>query len=249
MTISALLHDPGHPPFSHAFLRGLSPKLNSLGEVKEDKFWTKLILENLDTIYQPITDGEIREKIVAILSHDHYLSPVISSEVDLDRIDYLKRDSHFCGLPYSPDDSYLLNSFDTDGKTFWLNKNGIGAAEGLLFSRRQMKNSVYQHPTVRAYEDALTILVATLLDTENNYFFGNLPEFFQSCRNKNLIHETLAANFLNLSEVQLWTLFKEFSEGKESTIKTLSSKLLNREKIDPIKIDKPTSMASKGIVK
>ena len=115
---SSLLHDLGHPPFSHAFLRRLSPKLNSLGEVKEDKFWTRLILENLDTIYQPITDDEIREKIVAILSHEHYLYPVLSSEVDLDRIDYLKHDSHFCGLPYSPDDSYLLNSFDTDGTTF-----------------------------------------------------------------------------------------------------------------------------------
>ena len=130
-----------------------------------------------------------------------------ASEVDLDRIDYLKHDSHFCGLPYSPDDSYLLNSFDTDGTTFCLNENGIGAAEGLLFSRRQMKNSVYQHPTVRAYEDTLTTLVATLIDTENYNFIGNLPKFFQSCRNNNLDHETLAPNFLNLSEVQLWTLF------------------------------------------
>lgn len=100
--MAALLHDIGHGPFSHAFekmYKNLSEK-NKNYRISHDDDWTPKFISS----FKEIEPG-FNEKINSFFNHDagaitHKYKPIISSQLDVDRLDYLLRDSHFCGVPY-----------------------------------------------------------------------------------------------------------------------------------------------------
>ncbi|HEX6966535.1 MAG TPA: HD domain-containing protein [Gemmatimonadaceae bacterium] len=150
--VTALLHDIGHYPFSHA--------LEEIGALHHEEVARALL-----------TDGPIADELRAHLSTDapervyalirgtseSPLQGLISGSLDLDKIEYLKRDALMCGVPYGEIDvDRLLHSLtvvenpETGRLSVGVLEKGLSALESLLFAKYQMYRNVYWHHAVRS---------------------------------------------------------------------------------------------------
>jgi HD superfamily phosphohydrolase len=149
---TALLHDIGHYPFSHA--------LEEIGAPHHEEVARPLITTGpVAGILRNALGNDSPERIVALV-RGASLSPLqglISGSLDLDKLDYLRRDAFMCGVPYGEIDvDRLLNAIavvrdpDTRTPTIGVAEKALSALESLLFAKYQMYRNVYWHHTVRS---------------------------------------------------------------------------------------------------
>ncbi|HEX7979124.1 MAG TPA: HD domain-containing protein [Gemmatimonadaceae bacterium] len=149
---AALLHDIGHYPYSHA--------LEEIGALHHEEVARPLITtgEIADVLRDGLGD-DAPERIMALVrgKSDSALAGLISGSLDLDKIEYLKRDAFMCGVNYGDIDvDRLLNSLtvvddpEGRGRTVGLYEKGLSALESLLFAKYQMYRNVYWHHAVRS---------------------------------------------------------------------------------------------------
>lgn len=146
LRIAALLHDVGHGPLSHTSEELLA---RYLGQPHEDI--SREIIEN-SSIKAVLEDAGISPKdISGILKEKKgYLGKIISSEFDVDRMDYLVRDAHHTGVAYGIIDlDRLINTIQVHSDTLVITERGLRAVEGLLVARFLMIPTVYLHRTSR----------------------------------------------------------------------------------------------------
>jgi HD superfamily phosphohydrolase len=173
--IACLLHDIGHGPFSHAFegifhrkwirheawtpyfladygtkeFFQLYNRLNPRYHLTEEKF--RVIADMI--MHQPVVKG--------------VLADIVSSQLDADRLDYLLRDSHFCGVRYGEFDFrwmlHCLAIVDSgEGERLGITHKGIGVVEHYLMARRLMTRNIYHSQKKLALESFLVELLASL---------------------------------------------------------------------------------------
>jgi len=152
---AGLLHDIGHYPFSHTMEEletGLVPHDHEelAGRFLEDP--------EVATAIAPLGADAGREIHELILGRSRSpLQGLVSGSLDLDKIEYLKRDATFCGVPYGEIDVdrllhalKLLHDPETGRLEVGLAMRGVAALESLLFAKYQMFRNVYWHHAVRA---------------------------------------------------------------------------------------------------
>ncbi|MFQ5689049.1 MAG: HD domain-containing protein [Gemmatimonadota bacterium] len=166
--LAALLHDVGHYAFSHAMEEVARGSIPGDHEEVAASFLTSGAIESALAEQGP----EAAARITALIrgTSTHPLQGLVSGSLDLDKIDYLTRDSFFCGVPYgSVDVARLLDALclarETEGAPLevGVTEKGLSALESLLFSKYQMFRNVYWHHTVRAATVVFRRLVETAL--------------------------------------------------------------------------------------
>lgn len=163
---AALLHDVGHPPFSHTLealmLKHLGKDHVQVGcEVVRGRAHLRDrpsgCLGSMEGIPEKLERWGIDPGEVASLMRGRhrrrYLAELLASEVDLDQMDFLLRDAHFTGVALGMIDiDRLLSTLVIRGNRLMILNKGVEAVEGMLTARSLMYSSVYFHPTVRAAE-------------------------------------------------------------------------------------------------
>ncbi|MDR2822131.1 MAG: HD domain-containing protein [Acholeplasmatales bacterium] len=232
---SALLHDIGHGAYSHAFEDVFGVNHEHIGA--EIIVSNKEIVDILDTI-----DEDFASDIKSIILKTHkfpIIEQFISSQLDVDRMDYLERDAYFTGTAYGhiDIDRIIRVLFIKESKVVF-KSNGIHAIENYLISRYHMYWQVYYHPVARAYEAVLEKIYLRVKDliALNFHFDCDIDALKKIIINPNDI-----CAYTEIDDYYINGLIRYFIKSDDYYLKTLSLDFLNRniwKRIDNVEENK-----------
>jgi len=188
MRIAGLLHDLGHTPFSHAAEELLPKKPDGGGHLGHEDFSAAILRSELaDVIEEEFRRFSITaDDIDAVFGSDlvrlgppaRIMHQLLSGEVDVDRMDYLLRDSLYTGVAYGHFDVDRLVECITaqrigGQRTLAFERGGLGALEGFIYARYFMYTQVYLHDVRCFYDIMLREALTELL--EGAGFNGRYP--------------------------------------------------------------------------
>jgi len=243
---AALLHDIGHGPFSHVLERQLFP------DVPHDQWTTKLIANPQSIVNQVLRakDASLPDAVVRLIegrppASQSWLSCLVCSQLDVDRMDYLLRDSHFCGVGYGRYEvERILHTMRISRvppvhvkQPVWLEK-GRTAIEEYIFARYYMYWNVYYHRTTRGYEELLKAIFrrASQVAKSDRKKFGACSDALMSAL---LGEEPTMEKFLGLDDHVVCFHILTWRNSKDKTLSDLSRRFLDRDGLKPIELRRP----------
>jgi len=222
--IAILLHDVGHGPFSHVLEHSLVPV--------DHENLTLLIMNDLNQEFNGALNLAIQ--IFQKKYHRQFLCQLVSSQLDVDRMDYLNRDSFFTGVVEGTIGyDRILNMMGIDHDRLVFEEKAVLSIESYLSARRLMYWQVYMHKTSLMAEHMLEVLLSMCkLETANlqsapeslHYFlFGNLQNTAEKDPN------SLLRAFQKIDDNDIEMLLKTCSRSKDHLISYLANCLLSRK--------------------
>lgn len=225
--IAILLHDVGHGPFSHTLEHTLIDDFNH--EQMSLKIMKKLNNEfdgELDTAIKIFTDQYPKK----------FLHQLISSQLDIDRLDYLKRDSFFTGVSEgSVGINRILKTMRVFKGNVVIEKKGIYAIENYILSRRLMYMQVYLHKTVLSADSLLKKIfkrVEYLIKTGDSVHIPSAHlEFFLTKKHsaRKNINNNMTSHYMALDDHDVLISIKSWAEHSDMILSDLSTRFLQRQ--------------------
>ncbi|GAQ49469.1 phosphohydrolase [Flavobacterium psychrophilum] len=223
--IAILLHDIGHGPFSHAMEHSIVEAVHH--EEISLLFMNKLNIEfdgQLNLAIQ-IFKGEYPRK---------FMLQLISSQLDMDRMDYLKRDSFYSGVEEGKINSdRLIQMMNVVDDVLVIEEKGIYSVEKFLMARRLMYWQVYLHKTSLVAELTLT---NTLKRAKELYQKGiaitcseNLLFFIENKISLTDFNDQILNKFAQLDDTDIVGAIKHWQNHQDFTLSSLSKMIINRD--------------------
>ena len=159
--MAALLHDVGHRPYSHA--------LDPLFKQSHEDLSAALVLGRFAPMMKGGADGADPGQVADLIRGNRdtqkpFLTDVVAGQLDVDKMDYLLRDSYYAGVKYGTFDlDMLVDSLVLVEENLAVSSRGIMAAEQMIIARYHMFGQVYHHKTKRSFEGMAQKIVQILL--------------------------------------------------------------------------------------
>lgn len=225
--IAILLHDIGHGPFSHALEYDI---VNGVSHEKISEFFLQRLSKEF---------GDDLQHALLIFRNKHskpFLHQLVSSQLDMDRLDYLNRDSFYTGVSEGVIGSdRLIEMLDVVGGNLVLEEKGIYSVEKFIVARRLMYWQVYMHKTVVAAEFMLihALRRAKQLAVKGEELFGSPSlQFFLSndIRTEDFENRPeVLDHFANLDDYDILGALKVWKDHPDKVLSMLATRLVNRE--------------------
>ncbi len=227
-TIAILLHDIGHGPFSHALEHSIIDNVTH-----EDV--SALLINKLNEEYNGRLDLAI--KIFNNKYHKRFLHQLVSSQLDMDRMDYLKRDSFFTGVSEGVIGSdRIIKMLNVVNDNLVIEAKGIYSIEKFLIARRLMFWQVYFHKAVLAAENLVVKVLQRAKEITGQdpglTAINGLRFFFQNnISRENFLQrkDEIIINFVNLDDNDIISSMKEWINYPDKVLSKLSENLINRK--------------------
>ncbi len=235
---AALLHDVGHGSFSHVMEKVLG---------FHHETWTvKVVLSEANEIGNRLANysSELPQKVASIIEGKFQpaaLGQLVSSQLDVDRMDYLLRDSLMTGAKYGIYDlEWIINALaiDEDADRIYVAARGLYAVEEYLQARYYMFRQVYFHRTLRSAEAVLRSILRRalkLLEAGEEVWYAHDTAFEKALRRSSLS----VADHLEMDDSDVIFHVKQWQRSHDPILGDLSRRFVGRRLFKAIDLDMP----------
>lgn len=223
--IAILLHDIGHGPFSHALEKHLLINIHH---------------ENVSLLIMETLNKQFNNQLLTAISifkntyPKKFLYQLISGQLDVDRMDYLMRDSFYTGVSEGVIGyDRILKMLHVINNNIVVEEKGIISIEKFLIARQHMFWQVYRHKTVLAAEKMLVKIIerAKFLIQQKKYIIriNSNVDFFLNNQHVLKLNQSLLNKFVELDDNDILYAIKKWAKHPDFILSTLCTNLLNRK--------------------
>lgn len=225
LQIAILLHDIGHGPFSHAMEHSIVEGVSH---------------ERISLLFMEEMNAEFNQSLTLAISifkgsySRRFMNQLVSSQLDMDRLDYLKRDSFYTGVPEGNINSErIITMLNVVDDHLVVEEKGIYSVEKFLVARRLMYWQVYLHKTGVAAEQLLIRVLKRAKELiergENLSSSEALSHFLYNKVTLEKFDATTLATFAKLDDYDIISAMKGWLEHEDFVLSNLCKMLLNRD--------------------
>ena len=222
--VSILLHDVGHAPFSHALENELIQEL-------DHEAISLIIIKELNKQFDGALDLAV--KMFSGVYERKFFHQLVSSQLDIDRLDYLNRDSYFTGVVEGRIGAdRIIKLLNVHRDELVVEEKGIYSIENFLSARRLMYWQVYLHKTTLGVEKMLIQIVRRVRNLkEGPQLSANLDFFINNSINAKMLQDNkdILDAFCFLDDFDILGSIKQWYHSKDNVLSSLCRMLLERK--------------------
>lgn len=224
--VAILLHDIGHGPFSHVLEYAILKNVNH-------EAISELLMEELNRQFE----GKLTLAIEMFKgTYDRsFFHQLISSQLDMDRMDYLNRDSFYTGVAEGNIGAErIIKMLHVVDNQLVVEEKGLLSVENFLVARRLMYWQVYLHKTSICSETMVLKIFERVKDLLKQNIYVDIPKHLAVFFNRNISKEDfqnesmLLQNFVSLDDVDIWYAIKNWQNHNDPVLANLSQNITNR---------------------